>query len=99
MAKPIPPQPQLSASFASRLTTATIRTRSVLCVGIDPHPSLMPALFGGQNHMPGSAQAIQHLEAFSQAIIEAATGLVPAIKPRWPFSSGMALRACAYCQI
>ena len=80
MAKPIPPQPQLSASFASRLTTATIRTRSVLCVGIDPHPSLMPALFGGQNHMPGSAQAIQHLEAFSQAIIEAATGLVPAIK-------------------
>ena len=30
--------------------------------------------------MPGSAQAIKHLEAFSQAIIEAATGLVPAIK-------------------
>ena len=30
--------------------------------------------------MPGSAKAIKHLEAFSQAIIEAATGLVPAIK-------------------
>ena len=35
--------------------------------------------------MPGSAQAIQHLEAFSQAIIEAATGLVPAIKPQVAF--------------
>lgn len=54
-------------------------------MGIDPHPSLMPALFGGQNYMPGSAQAIQHLEAFSQAIIEAATGLVPAIKPQVAF--------------
>ena len=35
--------------------------------------------------MPGSTQAIQHLEAFSQAIIEAATGLVPAIKPQVAF--------------
>ena len=35
--------------------------------------------------MPGSAQAIQHLEAFSQAVIEAATGLVPAIKPQVAF--------------
>ena len=85
MAKPNPPQAQLSASFAGRLTTATMKTRSVLCVGIDPHPSLMPSLFGGQDHMPGSAQAIQHLEAFSQAIIEAATGLVPAIKPQVAF--------------
>ena len=78
-------QPRLSASFASRLTTATIRTRSVLCVGIDPHPNLMPALFGGQDHMPGSAEAIQHLEAFSQTVIEAATGLVPAVKPQVAF--------------
>ncbi len=54
-------------------------------MGIDPHPSLMPELFGGQDHMPGSGQAIQHLEAFSQAIIEAATGLVPAIKPQVAF--------------
>lgn len=72
-------------SFASRLSKATIKTKSVLCVGIDPHPDLMPALFGGQDQMPGSAQAIRHLEAFSQAILEATTGMVPAIKPQVAF--------------
>ena len=80
-----PSQPLLSASFPSRLTTATLRTRSVLCVGIDPHPGLMPTLFGGQDQVPGSAQAIQNLEAFSQTILESATGLVPAIKPQVAF--------------
>ena len=54
-------------------------------MGIDPHPGLMPELFGGQNQIPGSAQAIKHLEAFSQTILKAATGLVPAIKPQVAF--------------
>ena len=80
-----PSQPLLSASFAHRLTKATIKTKSVLCVGIDPHPGLMPALFGGQNQIPGSAKAIQNLEAFCQTILEATTGLVPAIKPQVAF--------------
>ena len=80
-----PSEPVLSVSFASRLTKATIKTKSVLCVGIDPHPGLMPALFGGQDQVPGSAQAIQNLESFSQTILEATTGLVPAIKPQVAF--------------
>lgn len=54
-------------------------------MGIDPHPGLMPTLFGGQDQVPGSAQAIQNLEAFSQTILESATGLVPAIKPQVAF--------------
>ena len=74
-----------SVSFASRLTNATIKTKSVLCVGIDPHPNLMPSLFGGQDQIPGSAQAVQNLEAFSQTVLEATTGLVPAIKPQVAF--------------
>ena len=80
-----PSKPLLSGSFAHRLTKATIKTKSILCVGIDPHPSLMPALFGGQNQIPGSAQAIKNLEAFCQTILESTTGLVPAIKPQVAF--------------
>ena len=80
-----PHQSPLSASFAQRLTTATIETRSVLCVGIDPHPSLMPQLFGGPGQTPGSDDAIRHLEAFAHAVLDAATGWVPAIKPQVAF--------------
>ena len=80
-----PPQAPLSGSFAQRLTKATIRTKSVLCVGIDPHPSLMPDLFGGPGQTPGSDKAIHHLREFAHAILEAAAGRVPAIKPQVAF--------------
>ena len=85
MADITPPQAPLSASFAHRLTTATIRTGSVLCVGIDPHPSLMPEVFGGPNQTPGSDDAIRHLEAFAYAVLDAAAGQVPAVKPQVAF--------------
>ena len=85
MANLFPHQDIHSASFASRLTKATIKTGSVLCVGIDPHPGLMPELFGGLNQLPGSDEAIRNLEAFSQAVLDAAAELMPVIKPQVAF--------------
>lgn len=85
MANLIHPQAPLSASFAQRLTTAIIRTKSVLCVGIDPHPSLMPEVFGGPGQTPGTDKAIQHLGTFAHAVLDAAAGQVPAIKPQVAF--------------
>ena len=72
-------------SFAHRLDQAIARTGTVLCVGIDPHPSLMPDVFGGPDQLAGSAQALAHLRAFAGAVIDAADGLVPAIKPQAAF--------------
>ena len=85
MADLLPSKAPLAASFANRLTKAIIRTKSVLCVGIDPHPGLMPELFGGPGQTPGSDKAIQHLETFAHAVLDAATGRVPAIKPQVAF--------------
>ncbi len=85
MADLVPTHAPLSASFAERLTTATIRTRSILCVGIDPHPALMPELFGGPNQTPGSDEAIKYLNTFAHAVLDAAAGQVPAVKPQVAF--------------
>ena len=76
---------QTETGFADRLSQAIIRTGTVLCVGIDPHPGLMPAIFGGPDQNAGGAEALRHLHAFSFAVIEAAAGRVPAIKPQVAF--------------
>ncbi len=72
-------------SFAHRLAEAIAATGTVLCVGVDPHPGLMPAAFGGTEQPAGSAPAVQHLRAFTTCVIEAAAGRVPAIKPQAAF--------------
>ena len=87
-------------SFARRLDQAIARTGTVLCVGIDPHPGLMPDLFGGANQQPGSEQALAHLADFTQTVIEAAEGRVPAVKPQAAFferhgPGGLAVLAAA----
>ena len=69
-------------SFASRLNDAILKTGTVLCVGIDPHPDIMPAVFGGVGQNLSSGQALAHLRDFSQTVLAAATGRVPAIKPQ-----------------
>ena len=76
---------QNKTPFADRLNQAIIRTGTVLCVGIDPHPGLMPAVFGGAEQTAGSAQALQNLSNFTFAVIEAAAGRVPAVKPQAAF--------------
>ena len=66
-----------NAPFGDRLAEALLQTKSALCVGIDPHPSMMTPLFCDDGKV-----TIQGLRDFSLAVIEAASGLVPAIKPQ-----------------
>ena len=69
------------AGFANRLNTAIQTTGTVLCAGIDPHLDLMPPVFGGPDQALGSPAALAHLREFSLAVIAAAAGNIPAIKP------------------
>ena len=71
--------------FGSRLHQAICATKTVLCVGVDPHPSLMPEIFGGSSHRPTDAGAIAALENFCDAVLEAVVGRIPAIKPQVAF--------------
>ena len=67
----------MTAHFGDRLASALASTGTPLCVGIDPHISLMPELFCHNGTI--SIEALRH---FSLNVIEAASGLVPAIKPQ-----------------
>lgn len=60
-------------NFASRLIDGT-RKFGPLCVGIDPHPGMIPELFGGDTP--------EGVWKWSQAIIEAAAGKVAVVKPQ-----------------
>jgi len=57
-------------AFAEKLLTASQRNRSLLCVGLDPDPSLMP---------------VEDIFEFNRAIIEATADLVCAYKPNLAF--------------
>jgi orotidine-5'-phosphate decarboxylase len=76
----------MSPNFADRLVAA-IRAHGPLCVGIDPHPALIPALFG----QAGPEAAAR----WGVAMVERCAGRVAVIKPqaglfeRWG-SKGMA---------
>ncbi|MFN4183726.1 MAG: orotidine-5'-phosphate decarboxylase [Hyphomonas sp.] len=59
--------------FAARLTEGT-RKFGPLCVGIDPHPGMIPEMFGGDTP--------EGIWKWSQAIIEAAAGKVAVVKPQ-----------------
>lgn len=59
--------------FASRLIDGT-RKFGPLCVGIDPHPGMIPEMFGGDTP--------EGVWKWSQAIVEAAAGKVAVVKPQ-----------------
>ena len=69
-------------AFASRLSAAIQTSGTVLCVGLDPHPDLMPTAFGGPGQALGSIEALSHLRDFCLCTIAAAKDRVPAIKPQ-----------------
>lgn len=60
-------------AFADRLI-AGVRSLGPLCVGVDPHPTVLPALFG----TPGAAAA----EAWGCALVQRAAGRVAVVKPQ-----------------
>jgi orotidine-5'-phosphate decarboxylase len=64
------------SDFAARLTEG-VRRYGPLCVGVDPHPGKVPALFGGD-----TAKA---LEYWGRALVEVAAGKVAVIKPQVGF--------------
>ena len=64
--------------FGDRLAAALAVSQTPLCMGIDPHKALMTPLFCDQNGTPTTAG----LRDFALSLVEAATGLVPAIKPQ-----------------
>ena len=64
------------ANFADRLVAAT-RRHGVLCVGIDPAPEKIPALFGP----PGPSS----LESFCRAVLARCSGKVGVVKPQSAF--------------
>lgn len=67
----------MASHFGDRLATALATTGTPLCVGIDPHKTLLPALF-----CEDGVPTLDGLRHFSQNVVKAATGLVPAIKPQ-----------------
>ncbi|WP_306306286.1 orotidine-5'-phosphate decarboxylase [Curtobacterium ammoniigenes] len=64
------------ASFGARLAEA-MRRRSPLCVGIDPHPSILEA-WGLRADRDG-------LEAFGRLLVDAAAGRAAVVKPQVAF--------------
>lgn len=69
-------------AFSRRLDSALTACLTPLCIGIDPHPHLMPAAFGGAGQDPTAKKTLAQLEDFCLTIIEAASGRVPAVKPQ-----------------
>jgi orotidine-5'-phosphate decarboxylase len=61
--------------FADDLTHAIRTLKTPLCVGLDPFPDQIPALFG-------QAGQLVTLEAFFDAVIDAVAGKVPVVKPQ-----------------
>lgn len=69
--------------FFQRLAQAQERNQSLLCVGLDPDPTKLPAPFTRGN--------LQDVARFNQAIIEATADLVSAYKPNWAFYEALGL--------
>ena len=71
--------------FGDRLTEANRRTATPLCMGIDPHIHMIPAIFGNAQGRVASDAAIHAINDFSMACLEQAIGNVAAIKPQAAF--------------
>ena len=71
--------------FGDRLNEANRRSKTPLCMGIDPHSSMIPGLFGDASSPANSDAAIRAIDDFSMACVEQAIGKVAAIKPQAAF--------------
>ena len=79
-----PPSSGNPGHFGDRLNQAIANAGTPLCMGIDPHPGMIPSLFGDSSS-PGSSAAIRAIEDFGMACIDEAARSVPAIKPQAAF--------------
>ena len=66
--------------FGDRLTEVNRRTATPLCMGIDPHISMIPAVFGDAQDGAASDAAIRAIDDFSMACLEQAIGNVAPVE-------------------
>jgi len=66
----------VTPSYLDRLATRSVAVGTVLCLGIDPDPSTLPA---------GFAPDIAGIEAFARLLVEAAAPFAAAVKPNLAF--------------
>ena len=66
----------MSTTFAQRLDSACEASRSLVCVGLDPDPNMMP---------------LEDVAAFNRAIVDATHDLVGAYKPNLAFYEALGL--------
>ena len=64
--------------FGDRLFEKIRKTKSFLCIGIDPHLDLIPEIFNEN----GTINNIKIVETFCFSLVETVIGKVPAIKPQ-----------------
>ena len=64
--------------FGDRLFEKIRKTKSFLCLGIDPHLDLIPEIFNEN----GTINNIKIVETFCFSLVETVIGKVPAIKPQ-----------------
>ncbi|MBL8559760.1 MAG: orotidine-5'-phosphate decarboxylase [Hyphomonadaceae bacterium] len=69
----------MTATFADRLTAATQACGAPLCVGLDPLPDRIPALFGN------ARSDVRAVVDFCEAILDRAAGKCAALKPQLGF--------------
>ncbi len=67
--------------FGDRLVEKIRRTKSFLCLGIDPHLDLIPEIFYDNNQ----ARSTSKIEKFCFSLLETVIGKIPAIKPQIAF--------------
>lgn len=72
-----------SMAFFDRLSRVQTHRRSLVCVGLDPEPSLLPSPF-----RTGTGRQVVR---FCTAIVEATNDLVCAYKPNWAFFEALGL--------
>ena len=65
--------------FGNRLVTKIRSSKSFLCLGVDPHLGLIPKIFDANTK---TSNIVGKVEKFCFSLLDAAVGLVPAIKPQ-----------------
>ena len=66
----------MDGTYLDRLATRSAAVRSVLCVGIDPHPAALP---------DGFSRDVKGIERFARLLVDAAAPFAAAVKPNLAF--------------
>ena len=87
------------SGFGARLYLKILSSGTPLCVGIDPHPDIMPKLCGGANQDLRTQEAADNLERFCTLMLDGISGQVGIIKPQVAFLRPMAAEGWIFCNL